>query len=130
MSKGTPTMVRAVLWQRVEGFIIFAVGVALFLHGNNAMPWWGALLIFFAPDLSFLGYLLGPRTGALCYNAVHIYAFGAASLAIGLIVPIPLLVVLGALWLAHSGFDRMLGYGLKSPEGFAFTHLGRIGKQP
>jgi hypothetical protein len=96
----------------------------------DGMPWWGALLIFFAPDLSFLGYLLGPGAGALCYNAVHIYAFGAASLAIGLIMPIPLLVVPGALWLAHSGFDRMLGYGLKSPEGFAFTHLGRIGKQP
>ncbi|MFK4447250.1 hypothetical protein ABH944_007520 [Caballeronia udeis] len=130
MSNGKSTMVRAVLWQRVEGFIIFAVGVALFWHENKAMPWWGALLIFFAPDLSFLGYLFGPRTGALCYNAAHIYAFGAASLAIGLIVPIPLLVLPGALWLAHSGFDRMLGYGLKSPEGFAFTHLGRIGKQP
>ena len=120
-------MARAVLWQRVEGVIIFAVGLVLFQHGNDAMPWWGALLIFFAPDLSFVGYLLGPRTGALCYNAVHIYALGAALLAIGLITPIPLLVVLGALWLAHSGFDRMLGYGLKSPEGFAFTHLGRIG---
>jgi hypothetical protein len=45
-------------------------------------------------------------------------------------MPTPLLVVLGALWLAHSGFDRMLGYGLKSPDGFSFTHLGRIGKHP
>jgi hypothetical protein len=51
-------------------------------------------------------------------------------LAIGLLMPVPLLGVLGALWLAHSGFDRMLGYGLKSPEGFSFTHLGRIGKAP
>jgi hypothetical protein len=70
------------------------------------------------------------QNGAFCYNAVHIYAFGAASLAIGLMMPTPLLVVLGALWLAHSGFDRMLGYGLKSPDGFSFTHLGRIGKHP
>ncbi len=123
-------MVQAVLWQRVEGFIIFAAGLVLFWHRNDTMPWWSALLIFFAPDLSFLGYLFGPRIGSLCYNAVHIYAFGAALLVIGLVVPIPLLVVLGVLWLAHSGFDRMLGYGLKSPEGFGFTHLGRIGKQP
>lgn len=123
-------MGRAVLWQRAEGLIIFAAGLALFWHVNDTIRWWGAILIFFVPDITFLGYLLGPRIGALCYNAVHIYAFGTALFVIGLILPIPLLAALGALWLAHSGFDRMLGYGLKSPEGFAFTHLGRIGKQP
>lgn len=121
-------MVRAVLWQRVEGAILFGAGLALARHGNNGIPWWGALLIFFAPDLSFAAYLLGPRVGAFCYNAVHIYAFGAALLAIGLMLPMPPFAVLGALWLAHSGFDRMLGYGLKSPDGFAVTHLGLIGK--
>lgn len=47
-----------------------------------------------------------------------------------LLLPAPLPALLGALWLAHSGFDRMLGYGLKSPEGFSITHLGRIGRQP
>ena len=26
------------------------------------------------------------------------------------------------------GIDRLLGYGLKYGAGFAFTHLGRIGK--
>jgi hypothetical protein len=56
-------MVRAVLWQRVEGAIIFAVGLVLFWHRNETMSWWGAFLVFFVPDLSFLGYLLGPRTG-------------------------------------------------------------------
>jgi Domain of unknown function (DUF4260) len=121
-------MVRAVLWQRVEGFILFAVGLAFVWHGNDTIPWWAAAPIFFAPDLSFLAYLLGPRVGAFCYNAVHLYAFGAALLAIGLMMPAPVLAALGALWLAHSGFDRMLGYGLKSPEGFSVTHLGLIGK--
>ncbi|WP_460274190.1 DUF4260 family protein [Celeribacter sp. ULVN23_4] len=28
----------------------------------------------------------------------------------------------------HAGFDRALGYGLKSPEAFVITLLGRIGK--
>jgi hypothetical protein len=32
------------------------------------------------------------------------------------------------IWLAHIGFDRALGYGLKYVAGFASTHLGRIGK--
>ena len=32
------------------------------------------------------------------------------------------------IWLAHIGFDRALGYGLKYATGFGFTHPGRIGK--
>ena len=32
------------------------------------------------------------------------------------------------IWCAHIGFDRALGYGLKSAAGFEFTHLGRIGR--
>jgi hypothetical protein len=33
------------------------------------------------------------------------------------------------IWLAHVGFDRALGYGLKYATAFGDTHLGRIGKQ-
>ena len=32
------------------------------------------------------------------------------------------------IWLAHIGFDRALGYGLKHPSAFQHTHLGLIGK--
>ncbi|HEY0262180.1 MAG TPA: DUF4260 family protein [Chitinophagales bacterium] len=28
----------------------------------------------------------------------------------------------------HSSMDRFFGYGLKTEEGFKFTHLGKIGK--
>lgn len=30
--------------------------------------------------------------------------------------------------LAHSSLDRVLGYGLKYPDSFSHTHLGRIGR--
>ena len=40
----------------------------------------------------------------------------------------PLLLSISMIWLAHIGFDRTLGYGLKYSAGFGFTHLGRIGK--
>jgi Domain of unknown function (DUF4260) len=30
--------------------------------------------------------------------------------------------------IAHIGFDRMLGYGLKYASGFGDTHLSRIGR--
>lgn len=118
----------AVTWQRFEGGLIFLSGLLIYLQASDLMPWWTAALVFFAPDLSFAGYALGARIGSLVYNTVHIYAFGAALIALGLFFASPMLVALGALWLAHSGFDRLLGYGLKSSEGFSFTHLGRIGK--
>jgi hypothetical protein len=49
-------------------------------------------------------------------------------IALGILQTEPWLLGLGALWLAHSGFDRLFGYGLKSPDSFSITHLGRIGK--
>jgi hypothetical protein len=31
------------------------------------------------------------------------------------------------IWVNHIGVDRLLGYGLKYPAGFGWTHLGRMG---
>jgi hypothetical protein len=84
-------------------------------------------VLFFAPDVSFAGYLAGPRVGAALYNVAHSYvaplALATTLLALG---AGPNLVLV---WAAHIGFDRALGYGLKYPSGFGDTHLGRIGRQ-
>ena len=114
-------------WQRLEGGGVFVSALVLFALMGGGITWWLAVLLFFAPDLSFAGYRAGPRFGALAYNLVHVYAFGAVLLAAGVGVGAPVVTALGALWIAHAGFDRMLGYGLKSPEGFSVTHLGTIG---
>ncbi len=119
-------MDRLIIWQRVEGALVFAAGVALQFN-LMALDWWVAVAAFFAPDLSFAAYALGPRIGAAGYNAVHVYGFGAVVFAVGTLLALPVVAALGLLWLAHSGFDRMLGYGLKSEEGFKHTHLGRLG---
>ncbi|MBJ3786238.1 DUF4260 domain-containing protein [Devosia sediminis] len=118
-----------ILWQRAEGGLVFIAGLVLFSLSGSDLAWFLALPVFFAPDLSFLAYGLGPRWGSWVYNTVHVYAFGLVLLALGMLAAQPLLVGLGALWLAHSGFDRMLGYGLKSEASFQDTHLGRIGKR-
>lgn len=118
-----------VLWQRAEGVLVLAAGLAMFWQRGDGWPWWVVIPIFFAPDLSFLAYAFGPRVGAVGYNLVHVYGFGLVLFAAGLVFAVPLLPACGALFLAHAGFDRMLGYGLKSPEGFSVTHLGRIGKK-
>ena len=122
-------MAPAVGWQRVEGGLVFAAALALFVVSGSGLAWWVAPIAFFAPDLSFAAYLAGPRVGAMAYNAVHVYGFGAAVLAIGTLAGWPVVAALGLLWLAHSGFDRMLGYGLKLPDSFQSTHLGRIGRR-
>lgn len=116
-----------VTWQRIEGTLVFLAGLALSAFTGYGVPWWWAVLVFFVPDLSFAAYSFGSRWGAVVYNAAHMYALGIILVAFGAATDAGLPSALGSLWLAHSGFDRMLGYGLKSPAGFNVTHLGRIG---
>lgn len=121
-------MSSAVLWQRAEGALVFLGALAILTQAWQPLVWWLALIVFFAPDLSFAAYLAGPKVGAAVYNAVHLYGFGLIVMALGALTDQPLITALGFLWLAHAGFDRMLGYGLKLTSGFQDTHLGRSGR--
>ena len=113
---------------RLEGLGLLA-GMTL-LYGVWDGSWWIYALMFFAPDLSFAAYLAGPKPGAIVYNAAHSYLAPMAMMTFGFATSSPLVLSIAMIWLAHIGFDRMLGYGLKYAEGFGFTHLGRIGKKP
>lgn len=75
-----------------------------------------------------VGYLRGPRLGALTYNLVHNWAIGLAVLGLGVWSEIGAVTMAGAILIAHVGMDRALGYGLKLATSFQDTHLGRIGK--
>ncbi|MFT4278113.1 MAG: DUF4260 domain-containing protein [Rhodopseudomonas sp.] len=113
---------------RAEGLALF-VGCSLFYVISDS-PWELYALLFFAPDLGFLGYLAGPKVGAVVYNVLH-STVGPLLLAIaGIVLLIPYAGTVAMIWLAHIGFDRALGYGLKYKTGFRFTHLGLIGKAP
>ena len=112
---------------RLEGLTLFVGMVVLYVAWDGS--WWIFAILFFAPDLSFLGYLSGPRIGALIYNAAHSYMVPMALMTTGFAIAEPLVLSIAMIWLAHIGFDRALGYGLKYDSGFGFTHLGRIGKQ-
>lgn len=111
-------------WLRLEGLAVFAVAIYLFARGGHS--WMLLALLFLVPDLSFAGYLAGPRVGAWIYNALHSYVGPLAIAAAFVLTGRP--PVLALIWLSHIGFDRALGYGLKYPAGFHETHLGRIGK--
>lgn len=111
---------------RAEGLALLAAMTTLYAVWDGS--WWIYAALFFVPDLSFIAYLAGPRIGAIGYNAAHAYIIPTLLMVAGLALPMPLLLSIAMIWLAHIGFDRMLGYGLKYSAGFGVTHLGRIGK--
>ncbi len=111
---------------RAEWLAIFVAGVVIYLEfGGHPLL---LLPLLLAPDLSMVGYLAGPRVGALTYNLAHNLVVALALLAVGWFVPVAPLALAGAILLAHVGMDRSLGYGLKLPTDFKDTHLGRIGR--
>jgi hypothetical protein len=111
---------------RAEAAVAFLGGVALYLALRGHPLWLLPLLL--APDLSMIGYLRGPRLGAVTYNLVHNWILAAVLLALGWWLPVAGLALAGAIVLAHVGMDRTLGYGLKLPTDFRDTHLSRIGR--
>ena len=107
---------------RAEGAVMLLGSLLAFRATGGHWVWFAAL--FLAPDLAFLGYRFGARTGAIVYNAIHTYAAPAALAALAVGAGLPALLPFAAIWSAHIGFDRTLGYGLKYPTGFGHTHLG------
>lgn len=111
---------------RGEALAIFVAGVVLYLQLNGHALWLLPLLL--APDLSMIGYLGGPRLGAVTYNLAHNLIAALGLVALGWFAPVAPVALIGAVLLAHVGMDRTLGYGLKLPTDFRDTHLGRIGR--
>jgi hypothetical protein len=114
----------AVLLQRLEGLAALALGIVAYAWLGQS--WVIFAVLFLVPDFTMLGYLRSARFGALIYNLGHSYATPALLALVGLAVG-PLAYGLAAIWVAHIGADRLLGYGLKL-ESFEATHLGPIGK--
>jgi hypothetical protein len=112
---------------RLEGLTLLAAMVVLYAVWGGS--WWIFALLFFAPDLSFIAYLSDARSGAIIYNAAHSYMAPMALMTLGFALAEPLTLSIAMIWLAHIGFDRALGYGLKYSAGFGFTHLSRIGSK-
>jgi len=107
---------------------LFLFGLALFLFSGLDYGWGAYALLFLAPDLSMIGYLMNPRVGAWTYNLIHHKGLSAALYVLGALTANPALMFAGTLLLGHSSLDRVFGYGLKYPDAFQNTHLGRIGR--
>jgi hypothetical protein len=112
---------------RLEGLATAAV--ATVFYARTGASWWMYAALFLVPDLSMLGYLGGPRLGARIYNAIHSYITPATLAVSALLLGADELVPFALIWVSHIGVDRLLGYGLKYPDGFGRTHLGMIGRE-
>jgi len=119
-AQGTP---RAIL--RLEGAVVLGAALLAYAHLGGSWSWFA--LLFLVPDLSMLGYLAGPGLGAAAYNVGHSHLSPALLAAASVALSAPALLLGAAIWIAHIGFDRMLGYGLKYGTAFGDTHLGRVG---
>ena len=110
----------------LEGAALFvAATAAWFVQGGSLTRF---LLLLPLPDLLMLGYLAGGRVGALAYNAGHTTVVPLTLLLVLLVrdglAPDPSGLAMACLpWLAHIGFDRLCGFGLKYSGGFRHTHL-------
>lgn len=113
---------------RAEGAALLVF--AMLAYAQLAPDQWGRFaMLLLLPDLAMLGYLAGPAIGARAYNAAHSVVGPLLLASVGFALPAQagLLWPLAAIWLAHIGLDRMLGYGLKYGNSFGHTHLGRLG---
>ncbi len=110
---------------KLEELLLAVLAFYLFLPLGYA--WWWFLVFFLTPDLSMVGYLLGPKVGAWSYNLVHHKGVAVAVFILGALLSMPEVQAAGLILLGHSSLDRVFGYGLKYPDSFHHTHLGRIG---
>lgn len=104
--------------------VLFSLIYFQFYEGS-----WGLYLaLFFVPDVSFVLFLITPQIGAIAYNVFHHKGVMALVILAGFLLKNDLVIKVGLIFMAHSSFDRVAGYGLKYFDSFDHTHLGWIGK--
>src|SRR5699024_11574409 len=86
--------------QRIENLALAAVIAIAYIYFG--FPWWSLLAMFLVFDLSALGYLHSPRSGALWYNLVHNYTSPALLGAVFLLFAFyaTLVCILWVLWVS------------------------------
>ena len=84
--------------------------------------------LFFVPDLAFLLYPVSKKAMIILYNILHHKGVMILLLFIGYVLHNDILLKTGLIFLAHSSFDRVAGYGLKFIDNPDHTHLGWVGK--
>ena len=109
---------------QLEEFAMFLFSIYLFNQLHFA--WWWFLVLILTPDIGMIGYAFGNKAGAVIYNLFHHKAIALTVYVFGLYQQNETIQLIGIILFGHSSMDRMMGYGLKTYEGFKFTHLGKL----
>lgn len=104
---------------------VAATALAIWVVLTQHASWWQLVVFAIAPDITLLfGFRPGLARGQLdpravpFYNAVHRFWAPAVLVVLALLLHADAWVAGGLAWCAHIGFDRSLGFGLRTPEGF------------
>src|SRR4051812_24843697 len=87
--------------------------LSIYLYTLLPYAWWLYVVLFLAPDISMLGYLINTMVGAFTYNFFHHKGVAILCYLLGIYIHFEPLQFLGLLLFGHSSFDRIMGYGLK-----------------
>lgn len=98
---------------KLEELAMLPIALYFLTFHTLGLSWWVWCILFFAPDLGMLGYLVNSKADAFTYNLVHQKGIAIACIATGYFLKQEILVASGILLFAHSSFDRVMGYGLK-----------------
>lgn len=109
---------------KLEEAAMFALSIFFFAQTEFAWWWYPALILL--PDIGMLGYLAGNAAGAFTYNLFHHKGIALLLFCMGWSLDHHWLELSGIILFGHASMDRIFGYGLKYPDSFHHTHLGKL----
>jgi hypothetical protein len=122
--EGTAVLTRPRVLLQAEGAaLLFA---SLYFYHLVGVAWWIFLLLFLWPDLFMVGFLFRAKIGCTLYNLVHTEVLAIALAVFSFSTHRSQALAFSLIWLAHIGFDRAIGFGLKYPTTFNDTHLQHV----
>ncbi|SNT54281.1 protein of unknown function [Bacillus sp. OK838] len=108
----------------IEGLMVLLA--MIYIYSVYEFSWWIFLLFILSPDVSMLAYLIDDRVGAKVYNLFHTYTLSIFMILLAIFLKSDALMMIGSIWTAHIGMDRLFGYGLKYTSAFKATHLQKV----
>lgn len=109
---------------KMEELALFTLSIFAFNQTN--FDWWYYLAFILAPDIGMIGYVINNKVGAFTYNICHHRAVAVTLFLIGNYMSNEWLIFSGIIVFGHISLDRILHYGLKYPDSFKNTHLGKL----
>jgi hypothetical protein len=110
--------------RRIESAVVLLT--AFYIYNDLGFHWAMFATLFFIPDLSILAYFFaGRRVGGIAYNLAHCYIGPIVTGLCGWQFGDQMLQAIALIWLAHAAFDRAIGWGLKYPDSFCNTDMGK-----